>query len=288
MRTCFVICPIGNEGSDTRKQSDDVFEFLISPVVKELGYNPITAAQISTPGIVTNQIIEQLVDAELVIADLTGFNPNVMYELAIRHMTKKPCISIIKKGGTLPFDISPDRTIFYDLDLRGVKEAIEELSKNINSIHSSKFETNNPISIAMDLKALKNSGKTTDKNILDIFNSLSGIRSEITTLNKEFRRATFGNIIDSDTIFNEPPSSIPALYVDSIRGILTEIESNLKKNDNIKFDVESILQELLISKEKRLNFFQSGPLEGMDPGLQALYVAGLRHDISLINELLHT
>jgi len=50
----------------------------------------IRADKISEPGIITTQIIGHIVDAELVIADLTDKNPNVFYELAIRHAIRNP------------------------------------------------------------------------------------------------------------------------------------------------------------------------------------------------------
>ena len=83
-KQCFVIAPIGEAESDTRKRSD----------------------QISEPGIITSQVIQHIVDDPLVIADLTGRNPNVFYELAIRHAIKKPLVQIIKKGEAFPFDLT--------------------------------------------------------------------------------------------------------------------------------------------------------------------------------------
>src|SRR5262245_29205679 len=84
-KTCFVIAPIGEQDSVVRKRSDQIFKYLIGPAAQECGYTALRADQIAEPGIITTQVIQHIVDDPLVVADLTGRNPNVFYELAIRH-----------------------------------------------------------------------------------------------------------------------------------------------------------------------------------------------------------
>src|SRR3989338_8854008 len=78
-KICFVISPIGEDDSDTRKRSDQVLKHIITGAVEQLGYEVIRADKISEPGIITHQILQHIVDAPLVIADLTERNPNVFY-----------------------------------------------------------------------------------------------------------------------------------------------------------------------------------------------------------------
>lgn len=82
-------------------------------------------------GLITKAIIEQIITADLVIADLTGINPNVFYELAIRHSYRKPAIQIIKGKLDIPFDISNMRTILYETTLSGADAAKKELHSMI-------------------------------------------------------------------------------------------------------------------------------------------------------------
>jgi len=84
-KSCFVIAPIGQEESETRNRSDLVLKHIIKPAAEECGYKAVRADEISEPGIITTQVIQRLIDDDLVIADLTERNPNVFYELAIRH-----------------------------------------------------------------------------------------------------------------------------------------------------------------------------------------------------------
>lgn len=75
-------------------------------------------------------LIKRLYEADLVVADLTGHNPNVFYELAIAHGWRKSVVHLISKGEKVPFDIVDQRTIFYDLtDLGSLEEAVTTLGE---------------------------------------------------------------------------------------------------------------------------------------------------------------
>ena len=102
-KTCFVIAPIGEPESDTRSRSDLVLRHIIRPAVEAKGYKAIRADEISEPGIITSQVIQHVVDDSLVIADLTERNPNVFYELAVRHVFRRPPIQIIERREDIPF-----------------------------------------------------------------------------------------------------------------------------------------------------------------------------------------
>jgi len=129
--TCFVICPIGKEGSEERRRSDDLLEHIISPVMDVFGFKVIRADRLHDPGKITEQIIEQLHTADLVIADLTANNANVFYELGVRHTVGKPTVQLIQKGGIVPFDVKVIRTLEYDLQVREAKQASENLRKTV-------------------------------------------------------------------------------------------------------------------------------------------------------------
>ncbi len=113
-KTCFVIAPIGEAESETRKRSDQVLKHVIAPAASACGYKAIRADQISEPGMITSQVIQHIVEDPLVIADQTDRNPNVFYELAIRHAIRKPLVQLIKKGEQIPFDVAGTRTIHVD------------------------------------------------------------------------------------------------------------------------------------------------------------------------------
>jgi hypothetical protein len=79
----FFIGPIGEEGSPERDRSDQVFLGVVAEAAANLGLKPVRGDRISEPGQITTQIIHHLVYARAAVADLTGRNPNVFYELAV-------------------------------------------------------------------------------------------------------------------------------------------------------------------------------------------------------------
>lgn len=178
-KTCFVIAPIGEEGSEIRKRSDQVFKHVISPVAETEGYRAEMAHHVSEPGSITTQIIDRILNADLVIADLTGHNANVLYELAVRHVVKKPVVQIIQRGEKLPFDISQQRTISLDhRDLDSVEEAKEALTKQIRSVQNDPSQVDSPISIAVNLTSLKGSENPENTALAEIMSMLQEIRTE--------------------------------------------------------------------------------------------------------------
>jgi len=183
IKTCFVISPIGEEGSETRERSGKILNHIIKPVVKKIGYNPVRADEISEPGIITSQIIQHLIDDDLVIADLTGHNPNVFYELAVRHAIRQPVVQIIQKGERIPFDVAGTRTIQLDhCDLDSVAQCEEELEKQIRSVEKDPREVDSPISIAIDIKSLRQSDDPMEKNMAEITSILQDIYSMVSDI----------------------------------------------------------------------------------------------------------
>lgn len=153
-KECFLICPIGKKNSKERKRSDNLLKHILKPVAKEHDYKIIRADTMPKSGVITSQILNSIIDAPLVIADLTDGNPNVFYELALRHAVNKPYIQIIQEDQSIPFDISAVRTVPYNLtDLDAVEQTKADISKQIASI-SSGHVPDSPISIAMTSEAI--------------------------------------------------------------------------------------------------------------------------------------
>ncbi len=183
MKSCFIISPIGDPESDTRKRSDQVLKHIIKPVVEELEYNATRADAISEPGIITSQVIEHLINDDLVIADLTDGNPNVYYELAVRHLIRKPTVHIIQNSQKPFFDVSAQRTIPFDIqNLDMVQECKELLKKQIMVVEKDPSKIDSPISQAIDTRGLLQSDKPIEANMARVIEMLQDIKYGITNI----------------------------------------------------------------------------------------------------------
>ncbi len=201
-KQCFVIAPIGEAESDTRKRSDQILKHIIAPAAKSCGYKAIRADQISEPGIITSQVIQHIVDDPLVIADLTGRNPNVFYELAIRHAIKKPLVQIIKKGESIPFDVAGTRTVNVDHhDLDSVEEAKEEIVKQIKATEKDAGDVDTPISVALDLQILRQSDNPEQRSLADLVSAIAELRISLISVEKKV---------------SDPSALIPQSYLERI------------------------------------------------------------------------
>jgi hypothetical protein len=134
--------------------------------------------------------MQELLTSELVIADLTGGNPNVYYELAARHCIGKPVVQILQKGEKLPFDVHDVNTIAIDHnDLDSVDEAKERLKRLLKSFEATVLHEN-PITLALQaLGIVVREAAVNTKTLFEQFEMLSEQIKEELTLSKTERRA---------------------------------------------------------------------------------------------------
>jgi hypothetical protein len=137
MKDCFVISPIGAEGTRLRKHADDVFKYIIKPATDECGLNAVRSDHLDKPGRISEQMLDHLAESDLCIAVLTGYNPNVFYELALAQSARRPVIILIERGRDLPFDVKDLRCVEYDLDIDSY-ESKTHIKKVVN--HVREFE----------------------------------------------------------------------------------------------------------------------------------------------------
>jgi len=160
-KTCFIITPISDESSEIRIKAYGLINAVIRPILTEMGFNVKEPLEIASPGSITNHIINQLIDADLVVANLTGPNPNVMYELAVRHATNKPVVTLAEHNTIIPFDIYAERTIRYFDSIAGGEPIKQPLRLAIEASMMVQ-DQDNPINRAIQrellTKEIKNEG----------------------------------------------------------------------------------------------------------------------------------
>jgi hypothetical protein len=175
-----VIAPIGEENTEVRRRSDQVLNHIITPAARDRGYETVRADKISEPGLITSQVIQHLLDDPLVVADLTGRNPNVFYELAIRHAIRKPVVQLIQIDEPIPFDVAQSRTVQVDhRDLDSVARCKEELIRQIGVAEKNPGDVDTPISVAIDLQSLRQSENPLEKSNAEIMSMLQDIRAMV-------------------------------------------------------------------------------------------------------------
>ena len=106
--TCFVMMPFG-------AWFDRYYAEIYVPAIKEAGFEPVRADELFTTGSVVEQIWEQIEKAKLLLADLSGKNPNVFYELGLAHAARKPVVFTAGQVEDVPFDLRHLRVIIYDI-----------------------------------------------------------------------------------------------------------------------------------------------------------------------------
>lgn len=133
-KKCFIITPIGDKEAKIRRHIDGIIDQGIVPALREKYYIDVAHRNYEI-GSINDRVIRSIYEADLVIANLTGINPNVMFELAIRYSFGKPALVIAEEVTNLPFDINDENVIFYINDPTGayeLKEKIIEFESKIN------------------------------------------------------------------------------------------------------------------------------------------------------------
>lgn len=113
---------------------DSLYAEVIRPVCEELHFDAYRADDVFRPGLILQDIIAGLVESDVIIAEITPTNANVFYELGYAHARNTPTVLLARRNGTLPFDISGHRVIFYDDSIRGKPEVEAALRRHLSSI----------------------------------------------------------------------------------------------------------------------------------------------------------
>ncbi len=141
MPTCFLITPIGEIGSDIRKNADDLRDLIVMPVLEIFSFT-VFRGDHRAEGQIDMDVIRAIQESDLCIVDLSLPNTNVYYEFGRRDEMGKPLILLKAKGSEdLPVDVATRRYIEYDLDSRrGLIGAREQLKNLVEQVVKKGFE----------------------------------------------------------------------------------------------------------------------------------------------------
>ncbi|MDZ7319996.1 MAG: nucleoside 2-deoxyribosyltransferase, partial [candidate division KSB1 bacterium] len=119
-KLCFVLMPF-------REELKAVYTDAIQPACERAGFKAVRADELVGPYNIHRDIIEYIFRSDVIITDLTGWNPNVFYEMGVAHAIDNKTIMIIQKGQDVPFDIHNYRCISYHLNETGLRELTQHL-----------------------------------------------------------------------------------------------------------------------------------------------------------------
>jgi tetratricopeptide (TPR) repeat protein len=129
---------------------DKTYINIIKPAVLNAGFECVRGDEVLESGLIDKSMYGLLIYSDLVIADITTFNPNAIYELGIRHAAKPFSTIIMKeKDGNIPFDINHNKTFTYshmgeDIGVTESERCIQALTNLIIEVDKSK-ETDSPL-----------------------------------------------------------------------------------------------------------------------------------------------
>lgn len=154
-KRCFVIMPISDTDGYDNGHFTTVYNHLIKPAVIKAGFEPIRADDTFKTNIIINSIIQNILDSDIIVCDLSSKNANVFYELGLSHAFNKKVVLIKDNVTNIPFDISGIRVLSYDKSLRidEVDKSIPEISRYIADTYA---DDNDAIFPKMDSIALPN------------------------------------------------------------------------------------------------------------------------------------
>lgn len=115
---------------------NELYSEVVKPVCDAFNIDSVRGDEAYGPGIILADIARQIIEAKVVIAEITPANPNVYYEVGYAHALNKPTILIAEKGTNLPFDLSPFRVLFYENSIDGKRRIEEGLRKHLQAILS--------------------------------------------------------------------------------------------------------------------------------------------------------
>ena len=262
---CFIVTPIGNADSQTRRKAQGILDSVLKPVLYEKGYQVHVAHEISSLGSITKQVIEHLLKDDLVITNLTELNPNVMYELAVRHAVRKPVVTIAEEGTTLPFDISDERSIFYRNDMAGAFELVPKLKIAIDEAMKEKVSDNPIYRVAENILIKESSEIPSIEKVL--MRRLDGIETIVSDLAKRTNIDNNGNSFSKASLIKNKKKPIDGVvfktrknqanlsafidYLSLADNIIDVVETNAEENkDSGEIEYVAVPYDRTISPEE--------------------------------------
>ncbi|MBI5143166.1 MAG: hypothetical protein HZA20_13405 [Nitrospirae bacterium] len=107
---------------------DEIYNLFIATTLTSSGFEVFRADTILSQRNILEDVVTSITESDLIVADLTGSNPNVYYELGLAHALGKRVLLLTQSIDELPFDLRSYRVISYDTHFASIQKAKDELT----------------------------------------------------------------------------------------------------------------------------------------------------------------
>jgi hypothetical protein len=192
---------------------------IIRPAIEEgLNLKIWRADEDHQPGMITDKVISDIYGSNLVIADLSELNPNVFYELGIRHSASLPTIHMASSATKLPFDNLGHRVIFFDRsDWDNIEDAKTQLLSQASVALGEGFEVSNPVTQALSARAFHASAKPTERMLAELMGRMERLESTESA-------GQYSHLTRNKIQFDEGPREVRDIFEDVAAKRRIEVE----------------------------------------------------------------
>jgi hypothetical protein len=171
--TCFTIMPFGG-------WFDDYYASVYKPAIEAAGLSPCRADDLYRPSAIVNDIWSYTKSAKLILADLSGKNPNVFYELGLAHALAKPAILITESMDDVPFDLRALRVLEYNKNQPRWGDHLQSrITKAIQEVIAAPLDAVLPAFLTVKQDARPKAISEQDKAVLELKREMDLLRNEV-------------------------------------------------------------------------------------------------------------
>ena len=232
----FVITPFGTEHLDLYKALKDEFKD---------SYDFVNAGDTGNIQNIMKDIIQPIYDADVILADLTGLNSNVMYELGIAHTMRKKTVMITQDDvDDLPFDLKQYRTQNYNTHFTGFNTLKSFLKSSLESAVKNTARFSNPVQDFLSLNKLSEVSNQSNRNIeevtedkgfidflADLYQASEKLGNEITNMTNDMNLMSDGVDDCSQKIVKQKNAVLIQASVKKAANYISDFSTKLKSHN---------------------------------------------------------
>lgn len=263
-KLCFVIMPFSP--TPTCKNWDNIFDNFFKPAINGSGFGYYCERSNILGGPFIKDILQKLYTADIVLADLTDRNPNVFYELGVRHTFSNRTILVTQNLEQVPSDLAGYGVIEYSPSIDGLRKFRQAIRKMLRTIEKNPDRNDSPVS-----EYIKNRNYLIFDYEKDfVLRRLSALHSEL------FDNAT--TIIKNKQHYDELKEPIYGVFVRCVEDILTS------QYVDLDLETHGLLKELVLHLQK-LDYFAkllTAPHKEMREAHKDIYFAHMDAALAII------